>query len=401
MTQCQFVYLRKGINGSIAGGQCDQPAHFVNQTLCRLHRNKGPALEANPARHGSDTPPTAPSELVHFPRIATDDEIRSWVTVARAMTNPATNRRRPCLFCGQAWNLQTEMAIATVDDVIRFKRIARMTTESHYSHVPSHHFTYGCGIRVLDGLPLCQSALLEGDDIIPYSDAIGWSCEKCLGTIRKDRLPPCALANGIWTGIGQVPELSGLTWIEEKLVARVHISIELFKCRLFHHWCADHFYPQPKICGHVLSYSVDPQTVLTDLPLSIDKINGLIKVIFISQKQIKFADVRDIRFFIVRRQRVYTALQWLIQYNPLYREIAINYENLGQLPTDGMIPEMFEQSMQTTNTAADDATHSRYDRPDPSEAGSNSDSDSEDDVVVENVVSGPSNPQTGNAISYR
>jgi hypothetical protein len=183
-------------------------------------------------------------------------------------------------------------------------------------------------------------------------------------------------------------------------VASVHISIQLFKCRLFHHWGADRFYPQPKIRGHIVSYSVDPQTILTDLPLSIDKLNGVIKVIFVSRKQVKFADVRSVRFFVVRCDRVYTALQWLIQHNPLYRSISINYENLGRLPIDGMIPEMFEQSMQTMNTVADDATHSRYDRPDAREAelnseDSNSDSNSED-VVIGNMKSGLSNVQTGN-----
>jgi hypothetical protein len=168
--------------------------------------------------------------------------------------------------------------------------------------------------------------------------------------------------------VGEVPELAGLTFIEEKLLARVHVSIQLVKCRLFHLWRCDGFYPQPKMRGHITSYPVDPQSAVDCLPLSVDKIGDLVKIISISRQRVQFSDVCRLRFFIVRRHRVEAAIQWLVKHNPLYREVVIDYLSLAGLPEDGMIPQMFEQSTHSTRTDHDDASHSRYDRPDGPES---------------------------------
>jgi hypothetical protein len=178
-------------------------------------------------------------------------------------------------------------------------------------------------------------------------------------------VPNNALANSLWTGVGEVEDLADLTWIEEKLIARVHVSIQLQKCRLLHQWRSDGFYPQPRIRGHVVTFPVDPTVVLYHLPLHPQQLSGLIKVAFIGRKKITWSDASTLRFFLVRRIKVRHALEWLLQYNLLYRDVCIDYECLAQLPEHGMIEELFKQATFDYNQRREDAMHSRYDAPDP------------------------------------
>jgi hypothetical protein len=111
--------------------------------------------------------------------------------------------------------------------------------------------------------------------------------------------------------------------------------------------------------------------------LAIDKISDVVKIIFVSRKAVRFADVCGLRFFIVRRRRVEAGIQWLVQFNPLYRNVTIDYLTLNALPDEGMIPQMFDQSSSSTRTDHDDASHSRYDEPNASQLDGEHQSSSE------------------------
>ena len=49
------------------------------------------------------------------------------------------------------------------------------------------------------------------------------------------------------------------------------------------------------------------------------------------------ADLSTFKDFPVRRAKVLTALQWLQNNNPYYRDITINQVNLAALPEDGHV----------------------------------------------------------------
>jgi hypothetical protein len=282
--------------------------------------------------------------------------MRAWVNAARSATSPEQNRQRACVFCGQLGSAASEITTVGIGDILGFKRLvdgSRGEWDGYYAHVPERHFHYSSDYPGLNGAPLC------------------------LFDLHRQKIPPQCLANGLWTGAVEVPELAGLTFIEEKLIARVHVSIQMVKCRLFHRWRVDGFHPQPKVRGHITSYPVDPQTAVDRLPLAADKVGDVVKIIFVSRKSVRFADVCGLRFFIVRRRRVEAALQWLIRFNPLYKGVAIDYLALNALPDEGMIPQMFDQSASSMRTDHDDASHSRYDRPDASQPGPEFDSSSE------------------------
>jgi hypothetical protein len=372
MPQCQFIFLRQSKTGSLQGGQCLEEGQYVNETLCLSHKSKKTTLSDPRRLQTISQTQGSPSDSddTRFPRIAQPHEILEWVEAARTATDPIENRRGSCLFCGQFLDLRTDLTMTMIDDVVRFKRLVEgSSAAAYYSHVPSHHFSHpSISHAGIDDLPLCRRAFLAE---LPVNSAdrdgptpIAYSCHDCLGSVSSGKLPTHSLANALWTGAGEVPELSGLSFIEEKILARVHISITLFKCRLFPLMRLDDFYSQPRVRGHITSYPVDPQTVATHLPLTIDKLVGIIKIIFISSRKVRFRDVCQLRFFVVRRRRVQDALEWLVRWNPLYKDVQIDGTALSSLPIDGMVPELFTESGHSTRVDLDDASHSRYDRPD-------------------------------------
>ena len=120
-----------------------------------------------------------------------------------------------------------------------------------------------------------------------------------------------------------------------------------------------------RILGHIVTYPVDPTTILNELPLSPEQVNGIIKVVFIGRRRPTLQTISNLRFFLVRRRKVLAALLWLIRYNPLCGKVQINYEVLARLPEEGVLEELFQQASFSNNVGAEDGLHSRYDASDP------------------------------------
>ena len=182
----------------------------------------------------------------------------------------------------------------------------------------------------------------------------------------KGRIPEAALANGLWTAVGEVEELRDLTWIEEKLIAHMHVSIQLQKCRLLHHWRFDRFYPQSQLKGHIVTYPMNPTTVLAKLPLRVDRVAEVIKVVFLSKRKLSFEEAKHLSFFIVQRSKIMQALKWLIAHNPLYADVEIDDEAVDLLPENGLPREVYDMITFSEQTKEDMAGHSRYDQSDES-----------------------------------
>ena len=103
----------------------------------------------------------------------------------------------------------------------------------------------------------------------------------------------------------------------------------------------DAYHPQRRIKGHIVSYPVDPTAVLDKLPLTPETLNGLVKIVFVSRyNRVSLQEASKLRFFLVRRVKVMRALEWLITYNPLYRDVRIDQTALERLPLNGILPEV-------------------------------------------------------------
>jgi len=145
-------------------------------------------------------------------------------------------------------------------------------------HVPDACFNYGAGAESLD------QAVLDVEGFIrDRNDTISgvFVCKPCAFALQNGTTPRLALANGLW--VGRVPvELRGLTWAEEKLIALAHVSVKIYKCRS--RSVADDEAVQRAIHSNVITFPTDAHVVKT-LPLSVEKLHDLVKVVFIEKRK--------------------------------------------------------------------------------------------------------------------
>src|SRR5438477_2569782 len=104
-------------------------------------------------------------------------------------------------------------------DIMEFKVVPQFYDPLRHLRIPEDvniPFDFSCGINVLD-----QNHILFDKLGITQDKRILLS-QVCHSQLSKDRQPSEALANFQW--VGPVPEeLQNLTWIEELLIARVHV----------------------------------------------------------------------------------------------------------------------------------------------------------------------------------
>ena len=371
MTRCQFIYIRAR-GDQVAGGQCELSAEFVGDTLCAVHRHFRAGSRAGVEHAAVFQAPVGVSSthLDDFPRLSSPEEVKAWVDEARLKTNPVQNKSRGCIICGRA-TVDAEMAAITISDLVALKELLTETLKGFLQHVDPAIFQYTGCLAAASGLPIDKSGILTVDETVIGSPVIGNGCWACYKAISHQQIPEFALGNRLWTGIEVETPLTDLTWIEEKLIARVHVSVQIQKCRMFSVWAADGFHPQRQVQGHILSYPMEPTVVLNQLPLAPNKLIGLIKIVFLSRKPVVRGDASKLRFYIVRRQKVVEALCWLIEHNPCYRDVRLDPNAIAQLPLDGIPDEVYEQIMFSDRGKDDVKGHSRYDAPDAGTVTSN------------------------------
>ncbi|KAJ1524613.1 hypothetical protein ONE63_011097 [Megalurothrips usitatus] len=115
----------------------------------------------------------------------------------------------------------------------------------------------------------------------------------------------------------QPPELKGLTFIEEQLIARISPVLSVFKLK-------GH---QFGYTGNVINFSQDIKQLAKKLPHRLEDLSSVITVRAGSE-------IKPVEFQI-RAEKVRTALQFLINNNPHHFDVEINEENLKLLPEDG------------------------------------------------------------------
>ena len=317
----------------------------------------------NAMEHGAIEVPTVDHS---FPRIMTDAEEKEWVDEARRRTSPDACIMRSCVVCGRLM-IKADLVYQSEKELMKSKHL--LGASAYYEAVPLRHFLYGGAHSGLDGMVLDRMGFLHAGEVVVASPLMVRLCKTCDANLMAGRLPDLALANGLWSGIGAVPELCGLSWIEEKLIARCHVSVQIQKCRQIKQWYIDGFHPQRKLHGNITTFPMEPTVALNRLPLSGSDMVGLVKVIFISSRsKMSLQQACRLRFFIVRRRKVEVALRWLIQCNPLYQEVQLDEAVLASLPEDGVPSEVYESITFCDKVVQDMMGRARYDQPDDEEA---------------------------------
>lgn len=365
MSQCQFIYQRSRRPYAI-GDRCKEVGTFSFNGRCRRHHTTSGHLNTGGATIESRNV-NIPLRRVDnsFPRILTNAELREYVNEARERTSPDRVGMQACVICGRL-QVMRELIYRTAKEVLRFKGM--LCGEGYYNIIPRRHFMYDGVHHELNGLVIDRSGFLHEDEVSEGVPLMVRMCKTCDNSLAKDKVPDLALANGLWTGVGDVPELSGLSWIKEKLIARCHVSIQIQKCREVKQWHIDGFRSQRMLKGNISTFPVSPTSMVTRLPLSIEAMTGLVKVVFISsRRRITLQEACRMRFFIVRRRKVEIALRWLIENNPLYREVEICEDALLSLPRDGIPLKIYNSITFCDKVVEDMMGCSRYDQEDDEE----------------------------------
>ncbi|KAK3912856.1 PAN2-PAN3 deadenylation complex catalytic subunit PAN2, partial [Frankliniella fusca] len=118
--------------------------------------------------------------------------------------------------------------------------------------------------------------------------------------------------------IGEIPpELSGLSYVEELLISKVHPMISIYRLKG----------GQYSYRGNVINFRQDVSSFCTQLPHAISVVRDLVSVCCSTPTFHKD--------FIIRRNKVSVALHWLQLNNKYYSDVKIDLNLIKSLPEDG------------------------------------------------------------------
>ncbi|CAF1163308.1 unnamed protein product [Rotaria sordida] len=153
-------------------------------------------------------------------------------------------------------------------------------------------------------------------------------CRQCYTDLLSNNQPSLSLSNLMW--IGNIPqELKDLTLPEQKLIALYrHSSCVVKLCSII----GDPSLAQSALKGNVITFPQNLSDIAKQLPLSLDELPHIIKIIFVGKTIPSKDQLRSI--LTVRREKIRTALIWLHANNILYNNIDINHLLIDTLPTN-------------------------------------------------------------------
>ena len=185
-----------------------------------------------------------------------------------------------------------------------------------------------------------KERLTSSDKICDYpivlDDSCNQICSPCRASIRNSKIPKYALAQGLW--IGQVPEqLSSLRFVERMLVARVRQS----SC------CVRIASGMRKMKANVIAFQSPIPKVYNILPPPKDEIQEVLAIMFTGPSKPTTSDYKRTPF-LVRRNHVKKALEWLQLNHIDYEDIIISDMHLQEYNED-MPPVCIEYKESITN----------------------------------------------------
>jgi hypothetical protein len=173
-------------------------------------------------------------------------------------------------------------------------------------------------------------------------------CELCCASLRKGCIPRFALARGLW--LGQVPDvLSTLCYVEKMLVARIR-----------HSFCSVRIASgMRKMKAHAIAYQQPMPKVYDILPPPKAEIEDVLAIMFTGPCKPTSTDFQRTPF-LVRRNHVKLALEWLILNHADYHDVAFSMDNLIEYPED-MPPVSIEyKQMEHNKTPEGTSVHDMH-----------------------------------------
>ena len=221
-----------------------------------------------------------------------------------------------------------EGGCAVCGQLVPLSALSRLSAMTKYLHVLS-----------IPGITR-KERLNTVDKICEHSIVLDHSCNhicnSCRATIRNNKIPRFALANGLW--LGEVPkELSSLRYVERMLIARIRHSC----C------CIRIASGMRKMKANAIAFQSPIPKIYNILPPPKDEIQDVLAIMFTGPSKPTASDFKRTPF-LVRRNNVKRALEWLSLNHHDYEDIIISDENLQQYPED-IPPVSIEYKNSSTN----------------------------------------------------
>jgi hypothetical protein len=167
-------------------------------------------------------------------------------------------------------------------------------------------------------------------------------CSGCRGDLRKGKVPKLALSKNLW--LGTVPDvLKKLMFVEKILVAKVRHTCAFVKVAS----------GMRKMKANIVAFESPIQKIYNVLPPPREDLDEVLAILFTGPCK-PTADSEDFARtpFLVRRNSVIAALEWLRLNHSDYADIQISKENVMQYE-ENMPPVSIEYRERLTNKVAE------------------------------------------------
>ena len=177
-------------------------------------------------------------------------------------------------------------------------------------------------------------------------------CKSCLTSLKNDKLPIFSVANNFQIG-KTPPELMDLTLSEKLLISKYRPKMYVVKLRST---CGPQA-QQKGLKGNTITFAQDVVKMASTLPANPDILTDHLRVVFIGKSRPTSDMLKKV--FTVRREKVYNALNFLSENNPVYADVTIS--NTVDLPIDDVPKEIMETLQLHDDSDDEDANnHSTY-----------------------------------------
>ena len=204
---------------------------------------------------------------------------------------------------------------------------------------------YKHSVLPADRLRLVNPEITKYLQSVRSVDNIEWICQTCNNHLKKGRVPPCAIANGMQ--FTEKPSFFDLNELECRLIAPRLAFQKIFQAPRG---------GQLKITGNVVNVPADVNSTVNMLPRLPDE-TGTIKVQLKRRLQYKSSALS----LNIRPHKVMQAAAWLVNTSPLYEGegITIDQNWLRSLPVSadescGSIETQNDAGNETTSNIPDD-----------------------------------------------
>ncbi|XP_037041958.1 uncharacterized protein LOC119078504 [Bradysia coprophila] len=223
--------------------------------------------------------------------------------------------------------------LSTYKESVYMKNLLQGKNTNDNTEIKNKDFTYFCyknTILYKTGIDLKNCSMTD--------DSLCNICSKCITSLNRKipTTPDFSPANDSF--IGDVPEvLQNLTIPEEQLISlyRHNKCIIKIQARTY-----DASTKQSKISGNVIVFEQNISSIAKTLPFTEDSLCDSIKIIFVGSNP--------------------PSKKWLIENNPLYKDIKLSEKNLNSLPNDDIPDSLWITMDSSTNVHASNSCRSGY-----------------------------------------